>query len=50
MLSLQYVGFAIALGGGLFVIHRGLILEPPAFLTNWLAALSARVAQRLATP
>ena len=50
MLSLQYVGFAIALGGGLFVIHRGLILEPPAFLTNWLAALSARVTQRFAAP
>ena len=50
MLSLQYIGFVVAFGGGLFVIHRGLILEPPAFLTNWLAALSARVAQRLATP
>ena len=50
MLSLQYVGFAIALGGGLFVIQRGLIIEPPAFLTNWLNALTARIAQRFATP
>jgi lipopolysaccharide export system permease protein len=50
MLSLQYVGFAIALGGGLFVIQRGLIIEPPAFLTNWVAALTARISQRLATP
>ncbi len=50
MLGLQYVGFAVALGGGLFVIRRGLILEPPAFLTNWLFALIERVTRRLATP
>jgi lipopolysaccharide export system permease protein len=49
MLGLQYVGFAVALGGGLFVIRRGLILEPPAFLTNWLFALIERVTRRLAT-
>ena len=49
-LSLQYVGFAIAVGGGLFVIKRGLILEPPAFLTAWMAALNARIAQRFAAP
>ena len=40
MLSLQYIGLALAFGGGLFVIHRGLIIEPPAFLDKWLAALS----------
>lgn len=50
MLALQYVGFAIAFGGGLFVIQRGLIIEPPAFLNNWLAALTARITQRFATP
>lgn len=50
MLSLQYVGFAIAFGGGLFVIQRGLIIEPPAFLTNWLNAVTARITQRFATP
>jgi lipopolysaccharide export system permease protein len=50
MLGLQYIGFAIALGGGLFVIRRGLILEPPAFLTNWMFALIERVNRRLATP
>ena len=49
MLSLQYVAFALAFGGGLFVIRRGLILEPPAFITNWLAALTERVTQRVAT-
>ena len=48
MLSLQYVGIAIAIGGGLYVIHRGLILEPPAFLTNWLTALTERIGRRFA--
>lgn len=50
MLSLQYIGFAVALGGGLFVIQRGLIIEPPAFLSNWLNAVAARITQRFATP
>jgi lipopolysaccharide export system permease protein len=49
MLSLQYVAFALAFGGGLFVIRRGLILEPPAFIVNWLAALTERVTRRVAT-
>jgi lipopolysaccharide export system permease protein len=49
MLSLQYIGLALAFGGGLFVIHRGLIIEPPAFLDKWLAALVERVTQRVAT-
>jgi lipopolysaccharide export system permease protein len=50
MLSLQYVAIVIAFAFGLFVIHRGLILEPPAFLTNGLAALNERLSQRFATP
>jgi len=49
MLSLQYVALVLAFGGGLFVIRRGLILEPPAFITDWLAALTERVSRRLAT-
>jgi lipopolysaccharide export system permease protein len=49
MLSLQYIGLALAFGGGLFVIHRGLIIEPPAFLDKWLAALVERVTRRVAT-
>jgi lipopolysaccharide export system permease protein len=48
MLSLQYIAFAIAIGGGLFVIHRGLIIEPPAFLINWIATLSDRITRRFA--
>ncbi|MDO9413742.1 MAG: LPS export ABC transporter permease LptF [Pseudolabrys sp.] len=48
MLALQYAGFAIAFGGGLFVIHRGLIIEPPAFLTNFVAVVTERISRRLA--
>lgn len=49
MLSLQYIAIAVAFGGGLFVIRNGLILEPPAFLTNWLTALTERLTRRFAT-
>jgi lipopolysaccharide export system permease protein len=49
MLGLQYVAFIAALGFGLFVIHRGLIIEPPAFLSNWIAILTERLGRRLAT-
>jgi lipopolysaccharide export system permease protein len=48
MLALQYVAVAAAIGGGLYVIRRGLILEPPAFITDWLAMLTERLSQRLA--
>lgn len=50
MLALQYVALMSALVFGYFVIRRGIILEPPAFLTNWVAALTERIAQRFATP
>ena len=50
MLALQYVALVLAFGGGLFVIHRGMILELPAFIDNWLAAITERVMQRVATP
>lgn len=49
MLSLQYVALAISFGGGLFVIGRGVIMEPPAFIADWLAALAERVSRRVAT-
>jgi hypothetical protein len=49
MLSLQYVVLAIAFGGGLWVIGRGVIIEPPAFIADWLAALVERVSRRVAT-
>ncbi len=50
MLSLQYVAMAAAIGFGLWVIRTGLVLEPPAFLADWMAALAERVTQRFATP
>jgi lipopolysaccharide export system permease protein len=50
LLSLQYVAMIVACGGGLYVIRRGMILEAPAFISDWLSALSARIAQRFATP
>ena len=43
MLVLQYFAVAFAVGGGAYVIHRGLIIEPPAFLNEWIASLVARL-------
>jgi lipopolysaccharide export system permease protein len=48
MLVLQYVAIAAALGGGLYIIHRGIIIEPPTAIANWFANLTARIAQRFA--
>jgi lipopolysaccharide export system permease protein len=50
MLPLQYVATAIAIGVGLYVIRCGLILEPPAFITDWLAALTERLSRRFVAP
>jgi len=50
VLSLQYVVIAAAFVFGFFVIRRGIILEPPAFISNTIAALTERITQRLATP
>jgi lipopolysaccharide export system permease protein len=49
MLWLQYVALAAAFGGGLYVIRRGLIIELPAAVANWLAAIGERVMRRVAT-
>jgi lipopolysaccharide export system permease protein len=50
MLSLQYLALAGAFALGFYVIRRGLILEPPAFINDWLTALTERVSQRFAAP
>ncbi|HEX3161841.1 MAG TPA: LPS export ABC transporter permease LptF [Pseudolabrys sp.] len=50
LLSLQYLAMAAAFGLGLYVIRRGLILEPPAFITDWLTTLTERISRRFATP
>jgi hypothetical protein len=50
MLSLQYIAAGFAFVAGLWVIRRGGILEPPAFITNTIAAFTGRLTQRFATP
>jgi lipopolysaccharide export system permease protein len=47
-LFLQYVAMAAAVAGGLFIIRTGVIIEPPAFLMNWIAAVTERISQRFA--
>ena len=49
MLSLQYVAMALSFGLGLYVIRKGLIVEPPAFLADFLNALTERITRRFAT-
>src|SRR5665213_797164 len=49
MVWLQVIALAAVFALGLYVIRRGLILEPPAFIANWLAALTERVSRRFAT-
>jgi lipopolysaccharide export system permease protein len=49
LLPLQYLAIVAACGGGLYVIRRGVILEPPAFIAHWLAALTERITQRFVT-
>jgi lipopolysaccharide export system permease protein len=48
LLSLQYLAAAAICAGSVYVIHNGLIIEPPAFLTNWIAAMTERVSRRFA--
>lgn len=49
ILPLQYIAFFAACGAGFYVIRTGTIIEPPAFLTNWVTVLTERVTQRFAT-
>jgi len=46
MLSLQYIAMALTVGFGLFVIHRGIILEPPAFIDRIATTLTTALTQR----
>jgi lipopolysaccharide export system permease protein len=50
MLALPYLILAAAVGAGLYVIRRGLIIEPPAFISDWLAVLTERLGRRFVTP
>ncbi|MBI3705396.1 MAG: LPS export ABC transporter permease LptF [Rhizobiales bacterium] len=49
MLSLQYVALLFAFVFGMIVIRRGLIVEPPAFLANWMTAVIDRFNRHFAT-
>ena len=49
MVWLQFIALAVAIALGLTVIRRGLIVEPPAFIANWLATLGERISRRFAT-
>jgi len=49
MLSLQYFAMALAIAAGIWVIRRGLVLEPPAFIANWLNTLTERLSRSFAT-
>jgi lipopolysaccharide export system permease protein len=48
MLAMQYLAVAGVFAFGFHVIRRGVILEPPAFVTDWVAALTERLARRFA--
>jgi lipopolysaccharide export system permease protein len=46
LLAVQYLALAAAIGLGLLAILRGMILEPPAFVTQLVTAVSDRLAKR----
>jgi lipopolysaccharide export system permease protein len=45
VLALQYLLLAVATGLGLYAIHRGLEIEPPAFVVDAFSALGARLSR-----
>jgi lipopolysaccharide export system permease protein len=45
VLALQYLLLAVASGLGLYAIHRGLEIEPPAFLVNAVDAIGERLSR-----
>lgn len=48
-IMLQYLGLAAAIGFSAWAIGRGVVIEPPAFVTNAVAAVVERLAPRTAT-
>ena len=46
MLVVQYVALAGAMALGIVAISRGMIIEPPAFVTQFMTALGERIARR----
>ena len=49
MLAVPYIAVIAACVFGYLVIRRGLILEPPAFLSRWIAVATERLTARFAT-
>jgi len=49
-LLIQYVVVFGAIIGGLFVIHRGIVIEAPQFVTNAISLITERLTRRFATP
>jgi len=49
MVWLQFIALIAAFVLGLSVIRRGIIVEPPAFIAEWIAALTERISRRFAT-
>jgi len=48
MLIVPYVAIAATIGFGLYAIARGIVIEPPAFITNVITAFNERLARALA--
>jgi lipopolysaccharide export system permease protein len=49
MLSIQYIALAVVFVLGSVGIHRGLLIEPPAWFTNFVAVMTERIQRRFAT-
>jgi lipopolysaccharide export system permease protein len=49
VLAVPYIAVIAACVFGYLVIRRGLILEPPAFLSRWIAVATERLTARFAT-
>ncbi len=49
MFSLQYVALVAVFALGLFAIHRGLLIEPPAWFVNLVGVVTDRLSRRFAS-
>jgi hypothetical protein len=47
VLTFQYAALLSAFAFGIIVISRGVVLEPPTFVTNAISAATERIARRM---
>jgi lipopolysaccharide export system permease protein len=47
-LIVPYIAIAATIGFGLYAISRGIVIEPPAFVTNAMAAMNDRLSRAMA--